>query len=170
MAGLTLVVLVIARHSSAVSIRKLWKNKSLWLKGPGNYTAHPGLHSEVVGKEREDVCLQFYFYWCRRWGLRISRGSLFLGEFKTQEWKFKAGREKTSGPNGHLSKSTKISKAKETQWGEVVWLFTQCSWQCVFLREPSLNWMPQQSKSGTCTEQKEKTQLSGLILYIFIPI
>lgn len=26
--------------------------------------------------------------------------------------------KKTSGPNGQLSRSTKISKTKETQWGE----------------------------------------------------
>ena len=51
-AGLALVVPVrIARHPSAITIRKLWENKGLLLTGPGRYTAHLGPHSKVVDKE-----------------------------------------------------------------------------------------------------------------------
>lgn len=55
MTGLTLVVLImIARHPSATTIRKLWKNKGLFHIGPGNYTAHLGPHGgRWRGMERE---------------------------------------------------------------------------------------------------------------------
>ena len=51
-AGLALVLLMmIARHPSAISFRKL-RGKS-FITGPGNYTAYLGSHSEVMGRERE---------------------------------------------------------------------------------------------------------------------
>lgn len=53
------------------------------------------------------------------------------------------GREKTSGPNDQSPKSTKISKTKESQGGEVVWLLIELwiMW-LVFVSEkwPSLKW------------------------------
>lgn len=52
MAELALVILImIARPPSAIIIRELCKNKDLFLTGPGNYIAHLGPHSEVVGKD-----------------------------------------------------------------------------------------------------------------------
>lgn len=36
-----------------------------------------------------------------------------IGEFKTEEQEFKAWEEKTSGPDDHLLKLTKISKTEE---------------------------------------------------------
>ena len=45
--GLTLVVLMIARYTSATIIRELWKTWGISLTFPGGYTAHPGLPSEV---------------------------------------------------------------------------------------------------------------------------
>lgn len=41
----------------------------------------------------------------------------------TQESRNLKGGEKTRGSNDPLEKSTKISKSKEPQWGEVAWLF-----------------------------------------------
>lgn len=48
-------------------------------------------------------------------------------KFKVQEEK------KTRGPNGHYSKSIKVSKTKEHQCGEVAWLFRKSVAACVFI-------------------------------------
>ena len=53
-AGPALAVLTtIARCLSAITIRKLCKNKVLLFTGPGNCTAHLGPHCKVMGRERE---------------------------------------------------------------------------------------------------------------------
>ena len=50
--GPALVVLImIARRPSAITIRKLLKSKGLLRTGPGNYTAHLGPHSKLAGRE-----------------------------------------------------------------------------------------------------------------------
>lgn len=51
-AGLTLVVLMIARHPSAPTISTLGKNKGLLLTRPGNYTAHLGSFNKVRGRKK----------------------------------------------------------------------------------------------------------------------
>lgn len=50
--GPALVVLImIAKCQSAITIRKLWTNKGLLLGGPGNYKAHLRPHLEVTSRE-----------------------------------------------------------------------------------------------------------------------
>ena len=53
-AGAALVVLImIARHPSAITIRKLWKKKKgLLLTGRGNYMTHLGPHSKVASRKK----------------------------------------------------------------------------------------------------------------------
>ena len=41
---------VIAKHSSAITIRKLWKDTGLLLTRYGNYTTHLGTHGGVRGQ------------------------------------------------------------------------------------------------------------------------
>ena len=82
----------------------------------------------------------------------------------------RAGKEKTSGSDGQLSKSTKISKIKESQWEKttgfalylIVYLFEIC-----FEVDASLKWMLWQSKlkSGTCIMKKKKT-VRAYITYV----
>lgn len=72
---------------------------------------------------------------------------LFNGECKTKEWSFKAGRKKASGPNGQLSKSTKIFKTKEPQREEVAFYLVLWPTLClfhmaIFEGDASLKWMP----------------------------
>ena len=66
-----MVLIMIARHPSAITIMKVWKKKKkdLLLTGPGNYKAHLGPHSKVSGGkkrergrgERERLTLSFPF-------------------------------------------------------------------------------------------------------------
>ena len=57
------------------------KNKGLFLTRPGNYTAHLGPHSVVMGRGRVPGPW-FCFYWRQRWGPRVSQAHSFC-EFKT---------------------------------------------------------------------------------------
>lgn len=68
-AGAVLVFLtIIARSSSAVSVRKLGKSKGFLLTGPENDTVHLGLCSKAVS--RENMCGKgFCFHWGQGWGL-----------------------------------------------------------------------------------------------------
>lgn len=43
-------------------------------------------------------------------------------------------RENKSGPNGQLSKSTKISRTKEPQWREAAWLLSSLVTGDVFIQ------------------------------------
>lgn len=71
-AGPTLVVLfMIARCPSAITIRKHWKDTGLLLIRPGNYTAHLGPYREVTCRERQAP------------GVLLLLGSLFIGKFTT---------------------------------------------------------------------------------------
>lgn len=45
------LLIMIARCPSAITIRKLRTNKGLLLGGPGNYKAHLRLHLKVTGRE-----------------------------------------------------------------------------------------------------------------------
>jgi len=42
---------MIARHLSAIIIRKLWKRKKRFITRSGNYTTYLGPHSEVAKEE-----------------------------------------------------------------------------------------------------------------------
>lgn len=99
---------------------------------------------------------------------------------KHKSRKLRPGKRKTSSPNARLSKSTKISKRKETRGNltlhPVLWL-ALCSLKiAVFEVHASLKCLPQQSKlkSRICITKKEKrkkeknNQLSGLTLHTTI--
>ena len=92
------------------------EKQSFLLTSPGIYKACQGAHSEGSRRKRDWDCLGlgFWFYWgCVSWGI------LYWWMLNTRVgiWSFEVWREK-SGPNGQLSKSTKISKTKEPQLGK----------------------------------------------------
>ena len=60
-----------SKMPSAISRRKLWKKKKkelLSLTGPGKHTDTPGTNQKITGRERETMCLGFFFYWGQRVG------------------------------------------------------------------------------------------------------
>ena len=52
MAGLALVVLMIARCTSAATLGELRKRQDVLFTNPGGYMALPGPHSKVIGREK----------------------------------------------------------------------------------------------------------------------
>lgn len=66
MAGpVSVVFIMIARHTSAITIRELGKNKVDY-SGSGEYTAHQVPHSDIIGRTREKACTELGF--CLYWG------------------------------------------------------------------------------------------------------
>lgn len=77
-------------------------------------------HSEVVGAERAQACVTA-LTGVKVKGGGLGFGGLAIGEFKMEELEFKTWEEqKTSSPNGQLSKPT-----KEPQGREAAWVLTQ---------------------------------------------
>ena len=94
-AGPALMVLImIARHLSAITVRKLLKNEGILLTRPGITLAHLGPHKRSQGeREKERKGLGFCFYWDRGWGPRVSWGHFLLASLK-HEWEFKQEEKK----------------------------------------------------------------------------
>lgn len=85
-AGPELMILMTARHSSAINIRTLWKKKKdLLLTCPEDYMVHLGPHREVEGRGKENVCVGGGGTWSSVvWGSRI--GPMVLGAQSIHEF------------------------------------------------------------------------------------
>lgn len=95
-----LVVIIIARCSWGITIRKLWrkkKKKGLLLKGPGNYVADLGPHSEVWIK-RESAGARSSFIWGQGWEPRVLQARSLLVNLKHNSRNLKHGKRKNKWP------------------------------------------------------------------------
>lgn len=106
-----------------------------------------------------------------------------MGEFKTEEWEFKAPQEeKQVAPSVSYPrlKSTKISETKEPAWGLeggapgvylVTWLPTCLFEIAVFEVGAPLKWTPRQStlKSGICKTKRKKIDCQSLHYRVSVP-
>lgn len=124
-ARVVLVVLIIAKCPSAITTRKLWRKIKVYYFKDLETTQHTGGHMGRKRKRAQCRDMGFCFYWGWRWKSKVSPHSLLVSlKCKSRNLKPGKRKKKTSGPNGQLSRSTKISKTKETQWGEAAWLYT----------------------------------------------
>lgn len=87
------------------------------------------------------------FYWDSLGEPGASKTYSLLVNLKHKRRNLKHGEEKRCGPNGHLPESTKISKTKEPEYGEVAWLVIRLA--MFVLQWPSLKWMPLQQSELT---------------------
>lgn len=107
----SLVVLMMARCSSAKTIRKHGKIYYLLFIRPRN-TTQLGTHRLWQRKRESTWATSSCFIWVKDWGPGFP-GSLFIADFKTQEQELKAqGRKKTSVPYPRLSTSTQMLKQR----------------------------------------------------------
>lgn len=149
--GLALVVLMIARCTSATAIRAFWKKTRFISQKSGRYRPYSGPNSKVLVRvnklgvlpllRSKMGCIEFHGFILYWWILNIR------SEIKVCEGKGKL----TVLSSNQSSLKTKQNKKVLQGWNGLALYF--CSWPCVYLRRMSLKWMPQESK--TCVTIKK---------------
>ena len=66
------VVVMIARHTAAITIRKLEKKKKPLFAGPRNCMVSPGGRQRGCGRKSVNTGPGFCLYWGQGWGPRVS--------------------------------------------------------------------------------------------------
>lgn len=130
---LWLVLIMISGYPSAITIRELWKNKGLFLIGPGIYTAHMGPQSKVMGRRRE----------FKAWGsafigveIRALASSLSLVNFKCKSESIKLRKRKTKMTQkvSYWSQPRLLKQRCLSAGDSGLALHLVGGWQCVYLR------------------------------------
>lgn len=163
MAGPALVVLImIARRPSAVTIRGLGKDSGSLLTGPENHNAHLGRSwRSQLGREGAQAW-GAAFIEVEGGGPGVSQAPSLLVNLKHTSGDLKRGmRKQTSSPEDQLLTSTEISETKASQSGRR--LGSVAARLALYLSQTVLEGhaVPSELKPGTCmTKQREK--MSGL--------
>ena len=122
----------IARHPSAITIRKLW-NKQFITYRPWGVQAHQGEHSKITGGERECRGLGFCFYWSQASG---RRGCFVVHSLlaNLKHMKVNLKHKKNKWPKWSVIKINQGLSNKGASVGELAWLFIQWGRCCVYSR------------------------------------
>ena len=172
-AGPVLVVLImIARCPSAITIRELWKNKCVLLTEPGNSTAYLGPRGSG-GWERERVLGPEVLLFM---GVKSRAPSLLVNlkhKSRNLKWKRKNKWSKWSVIEINQDLYNKGAWVREGSLAVylVVWPAMTLFEIVITEVDASLKWMPSQSKfkSGTCITKK-KTNSSQCLHYSHTPL